>query len=146
MANKIVLIGMGRHEEAVAAGAITPGHLIKLDSAGKVVVHASEGQYAERLFAKEDALQGNTKDTAYASGDVVSYHVAVPGDEIFAYIKAGENVAIGDQLISAGDGTLIKIGSVSSGVTVTDVIAVAKEANDLSGSGAANTRSAVRVV
>ena len=146
MANKIVLIGQGRYDEFIAAGAITPGHLIEMDSAGKVVVHNSEGAYAERLIAIEDALQGKTVTDAYASGALVPTHVGAPGDVVQMFLKAGENVAIGADLISAGDGSLIAAASVSSGVTIEQTIGKATEALDLSASGAVKTLLAVRLL
>lgn len=146
MSNRIVLIGDGRHKELVAAAAITPGHLIEVTSAGKFQVHSTEGGYAERCFATEDALQGNTISDAYSTGDQVMGYLALPGDEIYAWLKAGEDIDIGDELISDGDGTLIENGSEASGTTVKQVVAIATEALDLSGSGAVTTRLKVRVL
>lgn len=145
--NRIALITNGRLSEEIAAGAITPGHLLQMSAgADTVIVHGTEGGYAERMFALEDALQGNTIATAYTSGDRVTLFHAVPGDVVYAFIKAGENIAIGDKLISAGDGTLIENGSEASATTVNQVVANAIEANDLSQSGDVTTRSAVRIV
>lgn len=146
MSNRIQLKGVGRQEEAAAAAALTPGHLIELIAAGTVQKHSTEGGYAERAFALEDALQGKGIDDAYAAADPVSYLLAAPGDVVFAYIKAGENVAKGAKLISAGDGTLIALASAGSGVTVEQVVAVVEDAIDLSASGAVATRTAVRVL
>lgn len=146
MNNTIILIGSGRHVEHVAAAALTPGNLVELTSADKVQKHSTEGGIAEKLFAVEDALQGRTIDDDYAADDPVMLFAARPGDELYVQIKAGENIAIGDKLISAGDGTLIEEGSEGSGVTVREVVAVAREAVDLSGSGAVATRIAVRIV
>jgi len=137
--NKIHLIGTFRREEIEAAGDISPGHLVEEDSSGTLVVHATEGGIAMRAFAVEDALQGNTLDDDYEDGDLVSVNMELPTNEVQAFLKAGEDVDIGDILISAGDGTLIENGSESSGVTVYDYIAVAREAEDLSGSGAVDT-------
>ena len=61
-------------------------------------------------------------------------------------VAAGENVSIGDKLISAGDGTLIANGSETSGTTVRQIVAIATEAEDLSGSGAVDTLIEVRVL
>ncbi len=146
--NRIHLGGEFVHEEALASGVIQPGMLVELTSAtaDTVRAHAAEGGRAERMFAVEDALQGNTIDDNYASGDLVMLCIALPGSSVFAILKAGENVAKGAKLVSAGDGTLIAESSVASGTTVEQVIAVAKEALDLSASGAANTRLAVRVL
>ena len=137
--NQVHLIGDFRRDEALAAGTITPGHLIEEDSSGEFQVHSTEGGYASRLFAEVDALQGNTLDDDYSADDLVSANVELPGNEVQAFLKVGENVAIGATLISAGDGTLIAEGSASSGVTVKQIIAIAREAEDLSGSGAVDT-------
>ncbi len=136
--NQVHLIGEYRHEEARAAGTITPGMLLTLDSDGKVIAHDTEGGLFWRGFAEIDALQGNTLEDDYtvAAEDLVMINVEYPGSECQAFLKAGENVAIGDTLISAGDGTLIEEGSESSGVTIISRIAIAREALDLSGSGA----------
>lgn len=140
---KIVLRGSPRQDEAVASGVIKPGHLIKLDSNDKVLVHATANGEAERAFAVEDALQGRTIDTAYAIGERVSYVLPVPGDEVAAYIKAGANgnIVIGDKLVSAGNGCLEKYNG-----TVLQVIAIAREAVDLNDSGDVDTRIRVRIV
>lgn len=142
--NRIALIQTGRLGEETAAGAITPGHLLVLGSGDTVTVHATEGGRTERMIALEDALQGNTISDAYASGDIVTLLHALPGDEVYAMIKAGETITIGEQLISAGDGTLKALDNVSSGTTVYQVVAVAVAAIDLSASGAVATRTAVR--
>jgi hypothetical protein len=119
--------------------------LTEITSAGTVQVHSTEGGRAERRFAEIDALQGRIKTTAYAAAELVAMNIELPGNKCQAFLKAGENVSIGDELISAGDGTLIANGSESSGVTVADVIAIADEALDLSGSGAVDTLMAVLV-
>ncbi len=137
--NQVHLIGDFRREEALAASTVTPGMLIEEDSAGKFKAHATEGGVAVKLFAEVDALQGNTLDDDYSADDLVSANVEVSGNEVQSFLKAGENVSIGDKLLSAGDGTLIADGSESSGTTISQYIAVAREAEDLSGSGAVDT-------
>jgi len=137
--NQAHLVGDFRREEAVAAATITPGMLTEETSAGTFQAHSTEGGYAVRLFAEVDALQGNTLTDDYSALDLVSANVELVGNEVQAFLKAGEDVSIGDNLISAGDGTLIAEGSASSGVTVKQIIAKAREAKDLSGSGAVDT-------
>ncbi len=146
MANQIMLKGDFRRDEALAGAAISPGDLVELNSAGKVIVHATEGGYAERAFAIEDALQGKDLTTNYAEGDLVQYNIVEVGAEVQAFLFAGEDVAIGEKLISNGDGTLVANGSEASGITVNQIVAVAMEALDLSASGAADTRIDVRVL
>ena len=143
--NTILLKGDARQDELRAAGSITPGHLMQRGSANTLVVHATEGGYAERMFAIEDSMQGKTIADVYTTGLVVTFVQAQKGNLIHAWLKAGENVAIGDRLISEGDGTLSKESNVSSGTTVKDIIGVAEEAVDLSASTAVNTRIEINV-
>lgn len=147
-ANQIQLIGDFRREEMLTAEALYPGHLCEQTSATSPTVqkHSTEGGYAERIVAVEDALQGNTISTVYASGALASLNIVAPGAVVQMFLQAGENVSIGDKLISAGDGTLIANGSESSGVTVRQIIAVAQEALDLSASGDVDTLMDVRVL
>ncbi len=138
---RIHLIGFDtRHEEGVAGGAITPGHLIMLDDTGKYIKNANDGDACEKLFAIEDALQGKSIDDAYATDDVVSFVIAKPGDVVFAFLGVGEACDPGDLLSSNGDGTLRAAAS--------DVpIAVALESKDLSDSDTdADTRIRMRIL
>lgn len=138
--NKIYLLGDSRQDEGVAAEAITPGQLVAMDANGEYVKHASAGSFAETVFAQEDALQGKTIDDAYADGDRVFLLMAQPGDVVYAWLAAGENVTPADFLSSNGDGTLQK-------ATITDVrLAKPLESLDLSESGSVATRLRVRVI
>lgn len=98
-----------RYREKAAAGAINPGHLVQLGSGDTLTVHSTYGGSGRMLVALEDALQGNTITTAYASGDIVPHKEAARGDEFYMRLPAGAvAVVIGDKLISNGDGTLVK--------------------------------------
>lgn len=143
--NQIHLKGAFEHDERDAGGTVKPGHLIKINSDGDVVVHATEGGYADRMVAEIDALQGKTTADSYSSGAKVSINKELPGNEAQMFLKAGENVVIGDELISAGDGTLIKNGSEDSSTTVKQIVAVALEALDLSDSGDVDTLMQVQL-
>lgn len=138
-AHTIVLKGCPRYEEAVASGVILPGQLGKIDNAGKILRHSTAGGAAEKLFVREDALQGKTVDDAYAVDDQVGYVCAKAGDEIAVVLDAAENVVIGDGLESAGNGNLQKL---TSGVR----LATAMEALDLTASSAVATRIRARVL
>lgn len=109
--NRIVLKAIGRADEGNAAAAITPGHLLALNSAGAYVPHNSAGAQPERLFAVENALAGKGINDAYASGDRIQIHVAAPGDEVSAWLTTSQTVVVGDQLASAGNGSLRKKNS-----------------------------------
>lgn len=129
-----------------AAAAITPGHLIEETSAGKLQKHSTAGGYALPVFAIEDTNQGTGIDSDYAVGEEVQTRIFQAGDVVNAFIQAGVDVARGEKLISAGDGTLIGVGDAASGVTVSDVVGYAKEALDLTASGAVASRVAVVIL
>ena len=97
MSNRIVLISTaGRQEQEVEANAaLSPGHLVETLSTGKVQKHSTEGGLAERHFATEDALQGRTKDDAYAADDKVMSVYALPGDVISRMSVENDQIDVG---------------------------------------------------
>lgn len=140
--------------ERVAAAAITPGMLIERTSADKVQAHSGAGQNVVPItFALEDELQGNGIDTAYAAADQVFCWSPARGDVVYAILKDGENVAIGDKLESAGNGYLQKhVADVESfesaeagSITVypNQIVGEALEALDLSGSSGEESSGAL---
>lgn len=121
-----------------ANGNITAGHLVMLDSSGKVVVHATAGGSTPRMFAerKRDTQSGFT--TAFTTGKQVPVVHCKPGYELNVLLAAGASAIVkGDLLESAGDGTLRK----RSGTN--DVVGVALAAVDNSGGGTVVSLSAV---
>jgi len=102
--------------EEQAAAAITPGMLIEYVptgvTAGKMRPHATATGIAQRAFACESLVPdfGNTVaavDKVYASGDSVRWAIGDLGTEIWAWmIASGAAVAVGDGLVSAGNGYL----------------------------------------
>lgn len=136
----IVLISVaGRAEEALAAGAIIPGELVTLGSAGTYTRNNIVSAAVERIFAKEDALQGHSIGDAYASGDRVFLHVGSPGDVVYAWLAPGHATSIGTKLTSSINGTL-EVAAVSADEPL---IAVALEAVTVS---ASNQRVKVRLM
>jgi len=93
-------------EEYVAASAITPGNLVELTSAGTVQNHSTADGDVLQMFALEDELQGNEITDAYAAGDVVQVWIPVRGEIVYGRLADEQNVAIGDFLVSNGDGLL----------------------------------------
>lgn len=90
----IVLEGTPKLRTALTDGTVNPGHLLSMLDSGKVVSQTSEG-LVPRIFATDQ------------SGTTVTYHVASAGDVINAKVAAGADaVAIGNLLMSSGDGTL----------------------------------------
>lgn len=93
-------------EEYVAGGTITPGHLVKLNSSDKVVVSDVDGSTAIPMFATEDEFQGNGITDDYTSDDKIQVWIPQRGDQVYAFLKSGQNVDIGDYLVVSDNGTL----------------------------------------
>lgn len=123
MANTVLLKAYSDNFETSleATETISPGSLVENASATTVQNHGTAGGDASPMFAYEDELQGNDINDDYSSGDVVLIYHAIPGDRLNVLFTASENIAIGDFLESAGDGTLQE-------VTTGKAIAVAREA------------------
>ena len=68
--------------------------------------HNVESGSASAAFAREPDIFGGTIDTEYAVGDTVLYSEFRKGDMVYALLAAGNDVAVGALLESAGDGTL----------------------------------------
>lgn len=132
-------------EEIDAGGTILPGMLLEETSSSTVVAHNSAGENALPMFAFEDELQGNGIDDAFATGDKVQVWIPGRGDQVYAILADGENVAVGDLLESNGDGYLKKHVAGSAGVVEFPlaVVGYALEAVDLSGSSGEEGSSGV---
>lgn len=136
-------------EEYAAHEAMYPGTLVELISTDKVRKHATAQGNVLPMFALEDELQGNGIDDAFAANDKVQVFVPQRGEMVYAILKDGENVAIGDFLESAGGGLLQKhvadtwasnnTGTIYAG----SIVAQAIEALDLSGSSGTETPDSV---
>jgi len=94
--------------EYEADGTITPGDLLELKDNGKVQRHSEQDKNALPMFALEDELQGKSIGNDYSAEDPVQCWIPTRGDEVYARLKANEEVVIGDFLVSNGDGTLRK--------------------------------------
>ncbi len=148
MANRIHAKGPYEHEENKANSAlIYPGFLIARDANDEVAPHAVFGGVAEAMFAEEDALQGRGISIIYDDDSIVSSILPRKGGCIRAMIQDGQDIEIGDALISNGDGTLVSTTLEESGDLVTQhVIAFACEALDLTGSAPDNGLCEVRIL
>ena len=138
-------------DEFIAAGVITPGHLLEIDSAGKVVVHNSAGGNVTPLIALEDELQGRTIDDDFAALEPVQVWGAQRGEVAYMLLANGETAVIGNYLESAGDGTL-QVHSeddASSDEPITiygnQLVGIALEAVDMSGSSGADPSGRIKV-
>jgi len=144
--NQIQLKGDFRHEEHDAGEAgIYPGMLLELNSSGNVIKHPTAGGRHQKMFANLDPLQGRTKATVYTNGDPVMIILPVSGSVVNALIRDGQDIAIGDELVSNGDGCLAKALDMNSYDELQEVVGYAMEAIDLSGSSGTNTTAAVRI-
>ena len=130
-----------------AGEAITPGMLLTLASDGDVDLNSAAGLACEKMFALEDELQGRTIDTDYDADDPVQCWSTVPGEEVFAWLADGEDVAIGAKLVSNGDGQLKEMTAddPSDYVTEETPLAIALEAIDMSGSSGADPTGRIKV-
>lgn len=123
-----------------ASAAITPGHLIeRFDSAGAPFFrkHSAAGG-AGSTYATEQNMNNLSVDVAYGVNDLVEATVGEPGTTIWALIASGQNIANGQKLESAGNGTL---RALAAGVA----IALAVEAKNNS-AGPLDARIRVEVV
>lgn len=110
--NTVVVKGYPMRKEAVAAEAITPGHLIDLNSSNKLIKHAGAAKTASATFAIENEVFGKGIDTAYVADDNVLYGIFNAGDEVYALVAAAASaIVIGDELESAGNGTIRKVAT-----------------------------------
>lgn len=136
MPNKILLKGNPETKEYTCTNAaITPGMLLALSATG-VRPHNTADGTGPRLFAAENGMVGDGITDTYAVGDNVIALSCSGGEEVYAFIKAGEAaVSIGQALSSNGAGYL----QVPDASPVTDgiIMAYAAEAVDNSGGGSA---------
>lgn len=105
---KILLKGTGPHlqKEADVAVDIFPGMLAEKDANGEIKPHSSAGGNCVPYIVKEQGYIGNGIDDAYAVGDRATYIIPGKGEEVYAFLAAGENVDPTDVLESAGNGAL----------------------------------------
>lgn len=136
MNNHILIKGDPIQKEGNAAETITPGELITFDGSGDIIPHGSAGENAQPRFAKEEDYGGQSIDTDYAAGERVPYYVNRKGDEVQAFLAAGQNVAKDTPLVSDGSGGLTAYTAPTAveDVYPNAIVAYAAEAKDNSGS------------
>lgn len=93
---------------AAAATTMKPGTVMERTSGDTFQPHSTSGGTGVTYIAREDALQGKTLDDAYAAGNPVFAAIPVQGAVAQVLLTHSVSYAIGDLLISAGDGTLKK--------------------------------------
>ena len=143
MPNTISLKGGFVRKEGEASSAITPGHLVEFGGANDLQVHSTAGGPARKAFALENDLVGKAVGDAYAAGETTQYGVFQAGSEIYAFLDGGENVSIGDPLVSAGDGSLVAF--IESTHETGDIVAYAMEAVNNSATSPGGTQLRITV-
>lgn len=131
---KILLKGLPIQKEGVAGVALTPGELVTFNGSGELIPHGSAGGHAAKRFVLEESILGGDIDTDYADGDNVVYIVGYSGCEVYAFLAAGENAAVGSPLVSDGAGAL-DVGTVDATLVANAIVGYAAEAVDNSGGG-----------
>ncbi len=101
-------------KEYTADSAITPGMLVEFVSAGRVQAHGTAEGNAVPMYALVDDLQGKEIDEDYDADDKVRCWLPQRGEEVNVIIAGGEDVSVGDLLVSNGDGTLIEFTGVDT--------------------------------
>lgn len=123
---KILLIGIPNQMERDAASGVTPGMLVELNSSNEVLAHNTAGGACDKWVVVESAITGDDIDHPYATGDVVLFNACRPGDEVLLTVNDGENIAIGNDLESAGNGKVRSVSGGESGAVVQNVNSVAR--------------------
>lgn len=106
--NVIVLRGQDEveyKEQPADGAAITPGMVVERTANG-IAPHGTDAGTVNPFVALGARKYGQTIDEDWAAGDFVLYAGFDKGQQFYGLLGAGENVAVGDDLLSAGDGTL----------------------------------------
>lgn len=110
--NRIILNYRGQvHEKESplkSGSTIKPGMLLQFDVMD-VKPHASAAGIPQPLIVAVEApwREGAGIDDVFdVAGEQVPYHYLLPGEEFYGLIDAGEDIAAGDILESAGNGSL----------------------------------------
>lgn len=100
--------------DMAAKAALTPGHLVeRVNTSGvwRWQKHGTADGNAQRAVACEQSMQNKGVADDYAVGDLVEVAELGMGSNAWMLIASGQNIAYGDKLASAGDGTLRALGS-----------------------------------
>lgn len=94
-------------DNAAADGTIKPGHLITLDGNGEWIRHnVTSAASVPAIFALEREEMGLGIEELYSAGDYVKAGHFGNGTRVNALIASGQDIAKGQKLESAGNGTL----------------------------------------
>jgi hypothetical protein len=122
-----------QYNEADAAEAITPGHLVKLNASAKAIKNTVAGVAAAQGFAVMVACEndnfGGGIDDAYAVDDRVLYAHLKSGDEFYGLVPAAAAAIAFDAYVTSDGAGGIIVG------TAANAIGRARTAVDNSGGG-----------
>lgn len=135
MKNTIVVKGKGIKSHFLCKEDIYPGMLVELTAENGVIKlqkNTNANNLKETCFVTEYEAFGKTILDKAAAGDTAHVYFANAGDVIYARVDS--NVAVGDKLVSKGDGILKKFdtaNAVGTSTTVTTGATYADVANGL---------------
>ena len=92
-----------------------PGMLLMLNAAGEAVVHNLGETVTPLMIADLDALQGDIQSTVFTDANQVPVTFPSKGSVVNVLVQAGDIVAIGSKLASAGDGHFMVVETATSG-------------------------------
>ena len=94
--------------DLAAAAVITPGHLVERDDVGNIIRWkvATADIAGPPAVALNQSMLNEGVNHNYAVGDLMEVGIGHKGAAYWMLIASGQNIAAGDLLGSAGDGTL----------------------------------------
>jgi hypothetical protein len=106
-----IWLGGARTEinDRAASESVTPGHLVELfNSSGTIRYrkHGTAGALTPAQIATEASMLNKGVDDVYAANDLIEVSHAAKGSTWWMLIASGQNIVAGNELESAGDGTL----------------------------------------
>lgn len=123
-----------------AAAGIKPGMLLRVSAISSDVktlaIHNEASGDGPCILALEDRYSGDSTTTggvtvAWPDASLVEAEIPTPGSLRALLLKASENVAVGDRLVSGGDGTFIKVIAFNTATGKPwKVFAIAEEASN----------------
>jgi hypothetical protein len=94
--------------DVAASQPIIPGQLVErfVSTGAKYRRHATAGGPTVKAVALDQSMLNKGVDEAYPVGDLVEVGIFSPGATAWMLVASGQNIANGQKLESAGDGTL----------------------------------------
>lgn len=148
--NIIHVFGEGSYAEVTnGTSNVNPGDLLAITSTGVFSPHSTANNKTSPIFALEPRRGGGGVTdatgalTVYGSGEQIKVIYASSSNKVYATVAAAAPaITAGDQLVSAGDGTLAKLAGTT---TQASVIAIAEESVDNS-AGTTKTHILISIV